>query len=153
MLFLIFQVGPDRYALDAACVNEVLPLIGITTMPRAPAGVAGLLNSRGTPVPVIDLSELMLGQPARRCLSTRIVMVRSGRVGGDTRIFGLIAERATETLQRPAADFVPSGLLNSAAPYLGPVATDARGLLQRIDIETLLPAVVKDVLFSQALAQ
>ena len=38
MLFLLFQLGEDRYALDAGQVVEVLPLVGIT---RDSAGAAG----------------------------------------------------------------------------------------------------------------
>ena len=153
MLFLIFQLGSDRYALDARRVAEILPLVSITKIPQAPTGVAGVLNYRGAPVPVIDLSELILGQPARPCLSTRIVLVHDGPDGGHARLLGVIAEHATETVQRAVSDFVPSGLLNGATPYLGPVATDERGLMQWIDVEMLLPRSVKDVLFTQAAAQ
>lgn len=153
MLFLIFQLGLERYALDATRVVEVLPLIGITKMPHAPVGVAGVLNYRGAPVPVIDLTELILGEPARRCLSTRIVLVHNGPAGGDTRMLALIAEQTTDTLQCPATDFAPSGLLNGAAPYLGLVATDDRGLIQWIDVHALLPASVRDMLHDQVSAR
>jgi chemotaxis-related protein WspB len=40
--------------------------------------------------------------------------------------------------------------VNSAgAPYLGPVITDARGLVQWVDVTKLLPETVRDVLFKQ----
>ena len=68
-------------------------------------------------------------------------------------MLGLMAEHATETVRRDPADFVPSGVANGAAPYLGPMATDARGLMQWIEMDTLLPASVKDALFSQVLDQ
>ena len=55
MLFLTFQLGVDRYALDAKRVAEVLPLVDIKQIPHAPAGVAGVFNYRGTPVPVIGI--------------------------------------------------------------------------------------------------
>ena len=131
MLFLVFQLGRDRYALDATRVAEVLPLVGIKTIPHAPAGVAGVVNYRGAPVPVIDLSLLTLGRPAQTCLSTRIVVVHQAGQGGEERVLGLIAEKATETVRRDAGDFVPSGVANRDAPYLGPVASDERGLMQR----------------------
>ena len=44
MLFLLFELGRDRYALDALQVAEVLPLLALKEMPLAPPGVAGLLN-------------------------------------------------------------------------------------------------------------
>ena len=108
----------------------------------------GLFNYRGAPVPVIDLSQLTLGRPAARRLSTRIVLVHYPDADGRTRLLGLIAERATQTVRREPTDFVSSGVTSDGAPYLGPVATDARGLLQWIDVRTLLPPAVRDVLFN-----
>ena len=148
MLFLLFQLGQDRYALDTGRVAEVLPLVAITPIPQAPVEIAGLFNYRGAPIPAIDLSQLTLGRPARRRLNTRIVLVHYPDVHGDTHLLGLIAEKVSETVRRDASDFVPSGVTNDRAPYLGPVATDARGLTQRIDVERLLPASVRDVLFT-----
>jgi chemotaxis-related protein WspB len=135
MLFLLFQLGEDRYALDTGRVVEVLPLVAITPIPKAPAGVAGLFNYHGRPVPAIDLSQLTMGRSARN---------RRGK----THLLGLIAEKVTETVRREPADFVASGVTTDRAPYLGPVATDARGVLQWIDVEWLLPASVRDALFT-----
>ncbi len=151
MLFLQFQLGEDRYALDSSQVVEVLPLLGIKQIPQAPAGVAGAFNYRGKPVPVIDLSELALGRPARRYMSTRIIIVRYPDGNGTLHQLGLIAEKATETVRRDPADFADSGVINDGAPYLGPVATDPDGLIQRIEVPRLLPAAVRDVLFKQPL--
>ena len=66
MLFLLFELGQDRYALDVRQVAEVLPLVEFKRIPQAPPFVAGLLNYRGDPVPVIDLSQLTLSRPAER---------------------------------------------------------------------------------------
>ena len=150
MLFLLFELARDRYVLDVSQVAEVLPLVDIRQMPQAPTAVAGILNYRGTPVPVIDVSQLTLGRPAERRLSTRIVLVHYPGADGQTRLLGLIAERATQTVRREETDFVASGITNEGAPYLGPVAADARGLLQWLDVRTLLPASVRDLLLGQA---
>jgi chemotaxis-related protein WspB len=149
MLFLVFELARDRYVLDVSQVAEVLPLVGIKQIPQAPPGVAGILNYRGAPVPVIDVSQLTLGRPAERRLSTRIVLVHYPDADGQTRLLGLIAERATQTVRHEEKDFVASGVTSDGASYLGPVAADARGLLQWIDVGTLLPTSVRDVLFKQ----
>jgi chemotaxis-related protein WspB len=152
MLLLLFQIGPERYALDTGQVAEVLPLVGITRIPQAPAGVAGVFNYRGEPVPVIDLSQLTIGRPAQSRLNTRIVLVHYPDGNGGTHLLGLIAERVTETVRRDRADFVASGVTSGRTPYLGPVAADARGLMQWMDVEQLLPASVRDVLFAPPVA-
>ncbi len=149
MLLLLFRLENDRYALDARQVAEVLPLVRITRMPSPPPGVAGLVDYRGAPLPVIDLAELLLGRPSRRLLSTRLVLVHYPDENRQTRLLGLIAEDATETVRRPDTDFVASGVTIEDAPYLGPIATDARGIVQLVDVSTLLPPSVREVLFKQ----
>jgi len=145
MLFLQFQIGAEAYVLDATRIVEVLPLVSIKHIPGAPEGVAGLFNYRGQAVPVIDLSELTLGRTAQRHISTRLILVRYG-----AHLLGLIAERATETLRREAADFAISGISSDATPYLGPVTQAAGRLIQWIEVDKLLPASVSRVLFRQA---
>ena len=153
MLFLVFELARDRYVVDVSQVAEVLPLVAITQIPHAPPAVAGILNYRGAPVPVIDVSQLALGRPAERRLSTRIVLIHYPVAEGQTRLLGLIAERATQTMRRAQTDFVASGVTSEGASYLGPVAPDSRGLLQWLDARTLLPASVRDMLFRQPKAE
>ena len=150
MLFILFQLGSERYALDASQVIAVLPRLDMKAIPHAPPAVAGLCNFRGAPVPVIDLSELALGRPSANRLSTRIVLVHLPDPAGQSHLLGLLAERATETLRRDPADFVPAGVSVDAASYLGPVTADARGLIQRIEVQRLLPGSLRALLFSEA---
>ena len=147
MLFLLFQLGSDRYALPAGEVAEVLPLVSLKAVPGTPPGVAGLMDYRGTAVPVIDLSALALGRPAARRVSTRVLMVKYPLPGGEMRLLGVIAERATETIARQPADFQPTGLAGDDTRYLGPVAHDPRGLIQRIEIGALLTPALRAALF------
>lgn len=147
MLFVLFQLGRDRYALAANTVAEILPLVRLKTVPQAPVGVAGVFNYRGAPVPVIDLSAIALGRAASLRLGTRILLTHQADRAGNRRLLGLVAEHATETLRCDPADFQPAGVTSPAAPYLGPVKTDARGLIQWIEPDRLLTEAVRAVLF------
>jgi chemotaxis-related protein WspB len=149
VLFLLFRLGSDRYAIEAAQVSEVLPLITIKALPQAPPGVAGVINLRGAPVPVIDLSALALGRSASPWLSTRIVVVRFYAPDGVARSLGLIAEQATEMMRCEPSAFVAAGIATPAALWLGPVAPDRRGLIQRIDVLQILPPSIRDLLFRE----
>ena len=151
MLFLLFHLEKDRYALDAAQVVEVLPVVDFKGIPRAGRGVAGAFLYRGTPVPLLDLCELALGKPSRMLMSTRIFLVNYEEPGGETHLLGLLAEQATDTIRRDPADFTEPGVAVDTAPYLGPVTMDARGMIQRIEINQLLPAETRDQLFRQPL--
>ena len=128
----------------------MLPLIDITRVPQAPPEVAGMCDRRGMPVPVIDLSQLLAGRPAAQRLNTRIFIVRYTDAQGGTQQLGLVAENATDILRCPATAFVPSGITNRRTPFLGDVATDADGFVQRLDVHTLLPPSVRDVIFGSA---
>lgn len=149
MLFVLVQLGPDRYALPARDIVEVLPLVALKALPGAPRGVAGLLDYRGAAVPVIDLSALALGIPARPRVSTRLLIVRYATSRGDEQFLGLIAERTTETLRRDPADFRPAEVATEAR-YLGPVVTDAHGLIQWVEVPALLTEELRAVLFPAA---
>src|SRR5258708_5821188 len=124
MMFLLFQLGKDRYVLEASRVVEVLPLLDLKQIPESPRGVAGMFNFRGRPVPAVELSELGVGQRARECLSTGIIVINYADENGRQHPLGLIAEHATEIIRREAADFVEPGLKLGSPPYLGPVLMD-----------------------------
>ena len=151
MLFIVFQIGRDRYVLSAGSIIEVLPLMNLKRVPCAPAGVAGVLNYRGTPVPVVDLNEMMLAEPAAQRLSTRIIVVTYPLETEHPRALGLIAEHATKMMQRSVEDFIESGVESDDVRYLGRVANDAGGLIQWIEVERLLTTEVRNVLFHELL--
>src|SRR5262249_40188140 len=115
---------------------------------QAPAWVAGVLAHRGALVPVIDLSALSFGSPAQSRSSTRLVLVHYRADPQRPQLqLGLILEQATDTLRCAPDDFQPYGLDNAEARYLGPVRQDARGLLQRIEVDDLLSDAVRELLY------
>ncbi|HWX48486.1 MAG TPA: chemotaxis protein CheW [Roseomonas sp.] len=138
MLFLLFHLDDDPYVLEASRVSEVLPLVRVKAVPGTSRGGFGIINHRGAPVPVLDLSDLVLGRPARRQLSTRIVLIRRQAMKGEPQWLGLVLEQATETLRLDPASFVSPGHRNGAVPYLGPVLAHPRGLIHWVDPDRLL---------------
>jgi len=172
MLFLLFQLGDDRYALEASRVVEVVPLLALKQIPQTAPGFAGIFSYRGRPVPAIDLCQLTLGVPARERLSTRIIIVSCpdrqdsgspspwpsppgegihGRGNSGARLVGLIAEQVTEMIRKDASEFSESGFNVRGAPYLGPVLFDQRGTIQWIHEQKLLTDNVREIVFSEAM--
>ncbi|MEM5340007.1 chemotaxis protein CheW [Paraburkholderia azotifigens] len=153
MLFLLFELDGDRYALDAAGIVEVQALTAAKTIPGAPAWVAGLIERHGESVPVIDLAQLALGRPSQPWRSTRLVFVRyrdARNTHGTTgRVIGLIVERATQTRRIERERFADSGIATPHARWLGPVASDEFGMIQWIDVQQMLDDDVKALLFPQ----
>jgi chemotaxis-related protein WspB len=148
MLFLVFQLDGDRYAIEATQVVEVLPLVNWKCVPGAPDGVAGIIDYHGAPVPLIDLTALALAKPSRKWMSTRIIVVNYRQDSpGQTHLLGLMAEQATETMRRTEEEFADSGLTLARSPYLGSVTTGPAGTIQRVEIRHLLSESVRSQLF------
>jgi chemotaxis-related protein WspB len=149
MLFQLFQLGKDRYALEANRIVEVVPLLNLKRVPQAPKGFAGMFIYRGRPVPAVDLCHLTVGRPAAERLSTRIIIIKYPDATGAQRLLGLIAEQATETLRKDPKDFVDSGFKMGSTPYLGPVLLDPAGAIQWIREQYLLSDSVRDLIFAE----
>lgn len=147
MLLLQFQAGDDRYGLDVAEVIEVVPRVLFREIPHADCTVAGLINYRGTLVPVIDLTALLTGAPSRPFFSTRIILVNYPGHDGTGKILGLLAERVTETVSCTEADLQPPGIAVADAPYLGELCLHPDGAIQRVSTANLLTPELREALF------
>ena len=75
---LIFEVDGQRHGLPVAAVQELLPALSILPLPGTALGVEGVINLRGTIVPVVDMRK-RLGMSTRPlALSDHFIVVRSG---------------------------------------------------------------------------
>ncbi|MDX2097287.1 MAG: chemotaxis protein CheW [Leptolyngbyaceae cyanobacterium bins.59] len=137
MLMLLFYAGNDLYAIESSRVVEVIPRVALRKIHHVPEYVAGLFNYRGAIVPVIDLCHLIQGTPSRSHLSTRIIMVSYPRKDQTLQYVGLMAERVTETLNKPDHELIDSEIQMHEAPYLGGMIMDEKGMIQRIRLEQL----------------
>lgn len=147
MKVLVFHIGAQRYGLPLAAISSVLPAAALTGVPLTPPYVAGLLDLHGTPVPVIDLAQLATKVPAALRFDTRIVIVDYvvGAGEGEVRPLGLLAERVQGIEDVAAAALADNGV--RGAPFLGQVATGAGSMLQLVEVDHLLSAEVRALLF------
>ena len=150
MLLLTFQAGGQTYGIDARSVIQVAPYPTCTPLPHAPAYIAGLATWRGQTLPVIDLSALLDGNPARPLLSTRLLIVDYPRAEGGARPLGLLVERAVETVREDEIRCEPQKVAIPEAPYLNGTADHDGPLIQRLAVEELLPPSVRQLLFPNA---
>lgn len=153
MLLVTFQAGGQTYGLDARSINHLAPYPTCTPLPHAPAYIAGLVTWRGCAVPVIDLSALLGGTPSRPLLSTRLLVVDYPRTGGGSHPLGLLAEKAVEAVVEDETRREPQKMTIPDAPYLDGTAQHTGHLIQRLKVEELLPASVRQLLFPDAEAE
>ncbi|MFA6561409.1 MAG: chemotaxis protein CheW [Verrucomicrobiia bacterium] len=149
MLFIFFRLGKEQYALEATRVIEVVPRLPLRPQPGTPDYVAGLFNYHGVVVPVLNLGTLTSGVPCQERLSTRIILVDRTLKDGAKKVLGLIAEAVTDAVEKEPSDFSAAGVVTGQAPYLGTIALDEGGMIQRVLPEHLLPVEVERLLFSE----
>lgn len=146
MLHLLLHAGPERLAVPAAAVAEVLPAVVLHPLPGGPGWVAGVFRRRGAVVPVVDLHKLVTGRPCPDTLHARIVLVDHPTAAGPKPL-GLLAERAGDLRDLPAGGgFAPPG--DADRPDLGPLSADADGVLRLTDPARLLPLAYQPAVFA-----
>jgi chemotaxis-related protein WspB len=154
VLYLVIQLGRDRYALDASQVTEIVPLVRVKSLPGAPRGAVGLMNYRGVSLPVVDLNLLATGGITPVSGATRIVVVRYAAPqqadGGGA--LGLLVPDTRETLRLDPDSFSPPGVAADGAPYLGDVLATPEGVLQRVTVNALMTDELRDALYRASVA-
>lgn len=150
MLFMQFKINNDRYLLEAKDIIEIVPYANLKRIPRAPQSVAGLLSYRGDAVPVMDICFLMSDKPCELKLSSRIALVNYKDVSEQSVRIGLLIEHLTETVRFNEEDFSNSGVSLEEDLFRGKVIIDEDGIVQMINIRTIIPGSVHDILFNKA---
>lgn len=73
--YLTFKLAEERYAINVAYIKEVLSVPRITKVPRMPEFMSGVINLRGSVVPVVDLcKKFELGETTRG-VDTGIIVI------------------------------------------------------------------------------
>jgi len=89
--YLTFCLDNEEYGLEILKVREIIGLLPITTVPRTPDYIKGVINLRGKVIPVIDLRLKFSMLEAERTEETCIIVVNLGQVE-----VGIIVDRVSE---------------------------------------------------------
>jgi chemotaxis-related protein WspB len=139
MLLLLFNLGPQLYALDSSEVIEIIPMVTLRPLFHVPEYVAGLFNYRSKFIPVIDLAALLQSTPSRPCLSTRIIIINYARESGTQQYLGLMAEKITDTLQKSAQYLAQLTAQPQSQTHLGEIIVHEQQMIQLIRVQNLFP--------------
>lgn len=110
---LTLTLGDEFFAMDIYTVREILDMTDITRIPQTPDYMAGVVNVRGTAVPVIDLRLKFGMEKGERTLNTRIVIVEI-RHGETVSAIGAIADSVREVLELESAKIDPPPRMGAA---------------------------------------
>lgn len=167
MLLLTFYIGTKRFAIDARRVSQVIPRVPLQALPLADPCIAGILDLRGGPLAVVDLSMRLFGTVCASRLSTRIMIVQIKHADREVPL-GLIAEQVME-LSRADVPMNEKSAVDSASTVGAAASVSARTavateqdclgsivrvdgeLAQWIEVDRVLPETVRRQLFDQIL--
>jgi len=132
-----FVIGDELFGVDILTVQEIIRDATITAIPDAPDFLEGVINLRGSIIPVIDLRKrLKLVQSAPMDPDSWIIILSV-----DGRITGFVVDRVTKVLNvpsdsiKPAPDIVVAGLRSQ---YINGVCKMDQRLLILLDFSRIL---------------
>jgi purine-binding chemotaxis protein CheW len=138
--FLTFRLGAEEYGIDILRVQEIRSYEQPTRIANAPAFIKGVVNLRGTIVPIVDL-RVKLGCERIEYDSFTVVIVLNVR----GRVVGAVVDSVSDVLQlaadsvRPAPELASGQVDTSYITGIGNVAGDGRDrMLILVDIEALM---------------
>ncbi len=96
--YLTFRLDGEVFALDIGKVREVLDFASLTKVPQTPEFMRGVINLRGSVVPVIDL-RLKFGLAATSETVNTCIIITEINLDGETTILGALADSVQEVLE------------------------------------------------------
>jgi len=97
VLHLTFRLEKELLALDVSRVREVLDLCPITRVPRTPDFMRGVINLRGSVIPVIDLRQKFGMSRTESTIDARIVVMEINLKGKET-VVGVLTDSVHDVI-------------------------------------------------------
>lgn len=111
--YLAFDVGGEAFAIDIRSIKEVIQFGEITQVPLMPDFLRGVINLRGSVVPVIDLSVRFGKDPTAASKRTCIVILEVA-AGGQTLDLGAMVDHVSEVLEIAPSEIEPAPSFGSS---------------------------------------
>ena len=127
---LTFVLGSETYGVDILRVQEIRGWSAVTKIPNSAPHVLGVLNLRGSIVPVVDLRKRFSLEQAEYTAVT-VIIVLSVRGQAGRRDFGVVVDGVSDVVDVQASEVRPTPDLGCRA------ATDHRFAVDHFDIQLL----------------
>lgn len=134
--YVTFQVDQSIYGVDINLVREIKQWSPTTVLPNQPHYTKGVLNLRGTIVPVHDLRARFGGAMIEPTETNVVVIVWIG-----TKTVGILVDAVSDILSVPTEEIrpVPAGQSMGDMSAIGGLVTAQAGMVALLDLNTLFP--------------
>lgn len=139
--YLTFKLGNEEYGLEILKVREIIGVMTITPVPRAPSCVRGVINLRGKIIPVID-ARRKFEMPDREDTEETCIIVVDVSSHGASVDMGILVDTVSEVLNISAAEIEKTPDLNGseAVEFILAMAKTADSVKMLLDIDRVLAA-------------
>lgn len=133
--YVVFMLGKEEYGIDIMNVREIVPHQACIKVPNAPSFISGIMNYRGTVIPIIDLKKRFNLSDSEVDGNTRIIVINLKE-----KQVGFIVDEASQTvrLQDNEIDPTPDIVAGVDRKYITGVGKLDSRLIILIDLEKVL---------------
>ncbi|MBF0181564.1 MAG: chemotaxis protein CheW [Magnetococcales bacterium] len=104
--FLTFHLDKEVFAIDISRIKEVLEFTTVTKIPRTPNFMCGVINLRGSVVPVVDMRLKFGMSKSEKTVNTCIIIIDVAQDDGTT-VIGAMADSVKEVVELDPAHIEP----------------------------------------------
>lgn len=130
-----FRIGEEEFGVDILAVQEIIRLMQITPVPRAPVDIAGVINLRGKVIPVVNMRSRFSLPTQESTPQTRIVVMEF-----EEKIVGFLVDAVSEVLRIPVTtvEDPPPVVAGIGSEYIRGVGKLDERLLILLDLNSLM---------------
>lgn len=137
--YLTFFLGDEAFAMDIRAVREIIQPSSMTVVPRMPEFVRGVINLRGSVVPVIDLSA-RFGRPCVNSGKKTSIIIYDSREQGERQELGVMVDAVAEVVDIPESAMEPTPQFGTtiAREYLRSIGKTGGRFIPVVDTDKAL---------------
>lgn len=139
--YLSFTIAGTDYGLPILAVKEILQHEEATRVPGTPGSIRGVINVRGSVVPVVDLA-VKFGKGETSATKRTCILAVETRVGGEQLTLGILADAVNEVLDLPAESVEPPPAFGAGVrlDYLTGMGKVGKGFVLLLDVDRVVSA-------------
>jgi len=136
--YLTFIMANEEYGVDILAVQEIRGWESATPVPNSPSYIRGVINLRGTIVPIMDLRQ-RFGLPEAEYGNETVVVVLKVFTSSGSRTMGIIVDAVSDVYDVPIGDARNKGLSdNQNSNFIKGLVTVKKHMVILLELENLL---------------
>lgn len=145
--YLMFNLGEHFYGIEILKIIEISRLGNVRTIPKAPEFVKGIINFRGTLIPVVDL-RVILNLDSIEYTDKNYIIIIELNIKGKNLRFGIVVDSVTEIIDVKAKDIEepPAFVLSQYNNYLSAMVKFDDKVRILLDTDKILTLNMQDVI-------